>query len=733
MRTNGRKRANSLSAHDYVILGGGSVTAEYYLPALTTLGLADRAIVVDPSDASLSALRRAFPQAQLQPQEHRGFIAAQSFADQRVVVALPNHLHVEAVEQALAAGHHVLCEKPLCLKSADCARLGASAAAKGRVLKVAMSRRYLPSLMLAHEMVLAREFGALLSIEIFDCAPFPWRPKSFAFFAPDAGGVLADMGVHYLDYVETLLGPLEPCSYEDDSRGGNEASLKYQLGGGAVPVSMRLSRLDPAGSFIRLQCERGEIRVEKKDEREVFVTPANGSSRRVLCEQPFTNRDWPEDFHGSFCAMLQDFEAAIAGKENHLASAEDAARTAALIEWAYEKRSRGLNARSSSVHPSAPEVLITGATGFIGGHLVKRLAEQGTKMRAAVRSPASCANIARYPLEISPVNLLDRKAVEQAVTGVRRIFHLAYGREGVDAAAVTVQGTKNLVEAAISAQADTVVILSTMYVFGFPSAAGPVDESFPYRPFGGEYGASKAKMERWCLERAKSSGNTRIVVLNPTCVFGPGGGAYTRLPVQLARSGQFCWIEGGRGICNFTYVGNAVDAMLQSAESTAAHGERFIINDGYMSWRDFITPLVAPLGTAIGSYSVDAFKALPRFGPPFQMTDLMSALLRSSEFRAVVRRSVVARKLIAVMRDSPFVRRTAHSQARQDPNRVNGSQNDELPPDWLLDLYPPFNCVFSSDKARKILNWSPAMDYRAARDETMRWLDQAGYYASHPV
>lgn len=722
-----------MSTNNYVILGGGSVTAEYYLPALKILGFADRAAIVDPSDTSLSALGRAFPHFKLLQRDHRDFFAAQSSAGQRVIVALPNHLHVEAVELALAAGHHVLCEKPLCLNAADCARLGQLAARNERGLKVAMSRRYLPSLMLAREMVRAREFGALLSIEIFDCAPFPWRPKSFSFFAPNAGGVLADMGVHYLDYVETLLGPLEPCSYDDDSHGGNESSLKYQLRAGAVPVFMRLSRLDPAGSFIRLQCERGDIRVEKKHEREVFVTPANGSSRRVICDQPFPNRDWPEDFHGSFCAMLQDFEAAIAGKENHLASAEDAAHTAALIEWAYENRSRTLNAQSSSaVRPSAPEVLVTGATGFIGGHLVARLAEQGTEMRAAVRSPASCANIARYPLEIAPVDLLDSKAVGQAVAGVRRVFHLAYGRDGGDATAVTVQGTKNIVDAAIAARADAVVVLSTMYVFGFPNAAGPVDESFPYRPYGGEYGASKAKMERWCLERAKSSGSTRIVVLNPTCVFGPGGGAYTKLPVQLARSGQFCWIESGSGICNFTYVSNVVDAMLQAAESPAANGERFIINDGCMSWRDFITPLVAPLGTAIGSYSIDAFKALPRFGPPFHMKDLVGAALRSSEFRAVAKRSAAARKVIAAMRDSPFVRRAAtRSQAHQNSDRVNGSHNGDLPPEWLLDLYPPFNCVFSSDKAKKLLNWSPAINYRAATDETVRWLDHAGYYASY--
>lgn len=721
-----------MTTHDYVILGGGSVTAEYYLPALMSMGLAGHTTVVDPSDGSLEALRHAFPQVKLLKQQYGDFFSGQKIVDPRVVVALPNHLHVEAVEQALSSGHHVLCEKPLCLKAVDCARLGEMALAKGRVLKVAMSRRYLASLMLAREMVLAREFGDLFSIQILDCAPFPWRPKSFAFFAPDAGGVLADMGVHYLDYVETLLGPLEPCYYEDDSRGGNEASLNYELRAGGISVSMRLSRLDPAGSFMRLQCQRGEIRIEKKFEREIFVLPARGASRRVTCEDPFHHPDWPTDFHGSFCAMLQDFESAIAGKETRLADAEQAARTAGLIEWAYGKRSRSSKAPAPVFGSPTSDVLITGATGFIGGHLVSRLAERGTKMRAAVRSPGSCSNIARYPVEIAPVALLDRAAVDKAVSGVRQIFHLAYGREGTDAAAVTVEATKNVVEAAIAARAESVVILSTMYVFGFPSAAGPVDESFPYRPYGGEYGSSKAKMERWCLERAKSSSSTRIVILNPTCVFGPGGAAYTKLPVQLARYGQFCWIEDGSGICNFTYVGNLVDAMLQAADSPAAHGERFIINDGYMSWRDFIAPLVTPLGIPIGNYQVDAFKALPRFGPPFHMKDLVSATLRSSEFRSVVKRSAAARKLIAAMRNSPFVRRSeVHSQAPQNSNRAKGSHRGDLPPEWLLDLYPPFNCMFSSSKARKLLNWSPVMDYPAARDETVRWLDQAGYYASH--
>ena len=131
--------------------------------------------------------------------------------------------------------------------------------------------------------------------------------------------------------------------------------------------------------------------------------------------------------------------------------------------------------------------------------------------------------------------------------------------------------------------------------FGFPETGTSVDETFPYSPYGGEYGQSKAAMERWCLKRAETSGSTRIVVLNPTSVFGPGGGAFTTLPVRLAQGGQFCWIEGGRGVCNYTYVANVVDAILAAASVRAAHGRRFIINDGHMSWKAFLSPLVEPV------------------------------------------------------------------------------------------------------------------------------------------
>ena len=157
-----------------------------------------------------------------------------------------------------------------------------------------------------------------------------------------------------------------------------------------------------------------------------------------------------------------------------------------------------------------------------------------------------------------------------------------------------------MVEAAIAAGAESVVVLSTMYVYGHPEDA-MVDETWRYSPAGGAYGRTKRDMERWCLARAGSSHPTRLVILQPSCVYGPGGQTYTRLPLELARKGAFCWVSDGRGIANYSYVDNVVDAIVLAATSERAHGERFLINDGWCTWQEFLAPLLGPLANGLPS------------------------------------------------------------------------------------------------------------------------------------
>src|SRR5581483_10992994 len=299
-----------------------------------------------------------------------------------------------------------------------------------------------------------------------DCMPFLWRPRSFAFFAREAGGVLADMGVHYLDYLGTLVGAMEPVAYSDDARGGTESSLDYTLSAGEVEIAMRLSRIYQSGAYLTIRCEHGDVRIEKQNENEVTVARKGALKRRVSAEKPFDDPAWPKNFQGSFCQMLADFGREIDGIATPLADGADAERTTALIEWAYSQRSHASGAlprqRSSG---EGQKILVTGATGFIGGHLIERLTLAGGDVHTTARAPDKCANVARFPVTIVPTDLLDIKSVRSAVAGSRVVYHLAYGTDPRTAAQVTIEGTKNVVEASIAAGAECVVILSTMYVF----------------------------------------------------------------------------------------------------------------------------------------------------------------------------------------------------------------------------------------------------------------------------
>jgi predicted dehydrogenase/nucleoside-diphosphate-sugar epimerase len=704
----------------YLILGGGSVTAEYYLPALGLLGAQDRVTVVDPSQASLDALAARYPGLVVRLGELAQGLEAE--AAETIIVAAPNARHVPASRLALESGRHVLCEKPLALAEAPCAALAQLAGERGRLLKVAMTRRYLPSWRLAREMVARRELGEVLAIEAADCAPFGWRPRSFAFFAPESGGVLADMGVHYLDFLESLVGPLRPLGYADDARGGVESNAGFQLRSqSGAAVDLTLSRTRPGKTFVRIQCEAGEIVIDKMNEREIVVRVGGGTGRRVSSLAPFRNGagHWPTSFIGSFADMLADFQNALQGLPSDIADVEDARRTAALIEWAYAQRRPTAPAAAKPARgEGGADVLITGATGFIGSHLLDRLDAAGEAIRITARHPDTLANAARYRVQVAPGGVLNAEAMRDAARGVRTVFHLAVDGASPDAARVTLEGTRNVVEAAIEAGAECVVVLSTMYVFGFPGADAPVDETAPYRPWGGVYARSKAEMERWCLGRAPGAGATRIVVLNPSCVYGPGGGAYTTLPVELARDGAFAWIDGGAGVCNYNYVGNLVDAMLLAAEVPEAHGQRFIVSDGAVTWREFLGPLLGAPAESFPSYAASELEALNRRLQRFEPAALARAIIAAPEVRGAARKSGLIRaasRLLGVT-DRPAPAPAAAAPCAK-PVRAP-------PPAWLAQLYGPARTRFSAAKAEAVLGWRPKLELAQAQRLTRAWLDE---------
>lgn len=713
-----------------LVLGGGAVARELHIPALEQLSWCAAATVVDVSGRAAAELRKLYPALAVYHDSFREVLRRPQTqaAFDGVVITLPNHMHEEAVALSVETGLPVLCEKPLANESQACRRLDRIAKHCNCPLSVAMVRRLIPWVCAARNGLRGGLVGDLESITIEHGGRFQWPTQSETYFSKEHGGLLVNMGVHYLDMVEDWVGPLVPLEYGDNSRGGVEANFAFRLrtNSGAC-VSLKLSYTHQLENEVVLCGSKGKITadVDAFDEC-VWQSYETGTTATLRPTRPFRSGDWPRDLISCFVEQFHEFHLVIRGEEAPRVSANSAASTLETIEWGYRNRRHIFSAPGPRSAPrpalEAAPAVVTGGTGFIGGKLVERLTElQFRDVRVPMRSVMTSANVARFPVQRVPADLLDYERTKSALKDVRYVFHLAYGT-----AEATVLGTRNVVEAAIAVGAEVVVVVSTASVFGLPRATTPIDERFPYRPALGEYGRSKAKAERYALQRAKNSSNTRIVVINPSAVYGPSGSLFTEFPARAVREGRFCWIEDGRGKLNYVYVDNLVDALLLAAQNPKAHGERFIINDGVTTFRKFLTPLLHGYTDTLPSLTRRQLVDMEHSDRP-GFRNLLRALT-SDEMMAVFNGMTVLAvpKRFVARRLAPFYQRLKlKRRALQAPGSASPIVR---PPFWLADIFGPIEIEFSSAKARDVLGWSPRVTLEEGIQASIEWLRYVGLY-----
>ena len=253
------------------------------------------------------------------------------------------------------------------------------------------------------------------------------------------------------------------------------------------------------------------------------------------------------------------------------------------------------------MHPLVPGGaldLVTGATGFIGGHLAKRLARARRPVRVLCRkgSEGKLPHEVATHADVAYGDLRDRDSLLQAARGASRIFHCAglvadWG-EDQEFAAANVQGTRWLLEAACGVQ--RFVHLSSIAAFGTP-APPYFDDDSPYGDSADAYSRSKAGGEKVAFELHRAAG-VPVTVLRPAVVYGPGG-AWLEEPLSMIEQGKMFLLAGGSGTCHPCYVENLVDAMLVAAEHPAAVGHGFIVTDGEsITFRDYFDAIASIAG-----------------------------------------------------------------------------------------------------------------------------------------
>jgi len=224
------------------------------------------------------------------------------------------------------------------------------------------------------------------------------------------------------------------------------------------------------------------------------------------------------------------------------------------------------------------KVLVTGATGFAGSHLVRALLRQGADVRALARPSSDRGPFTGLPVEWVIGDITEAAAVREAVRGVARVFHLAslYRDSRADRDAqhrVHVTGTRLLAEAALaSPQLTCFVHVSTIGVHGH-IAHPPGDEESPFQA-GDDYQETKAEAELWLRAFARQTG-LPLTVIRPAAIYGPGDRRLLKL-FRMAARGWFPVIGNGNNWVHLVHVDDLTSALLLAAQDPRALGEVFI-------------------------------------------------------------------------------------------------------------------------------------------------------------
>ena len=242
--------------------------------------------------------------------------------------------------------------------------------------------------------------------------------------------------------------------------------------------------------------------------------------------------------------------------------------------------------------PHKAAVLVTGAAGFIGSHLARRLVDGGAAVRVLSRD--GLTRISDATVVVGDVTLPESLA--SAAVGCEVIFHCAALAGGTlsDAREVNVVGTRNVLEAAVQAGVRRVVHLSSVAIHGSQLPAR-VDESQPLVSNGAAYSLSKAEGEAVARDY-HAGGLLQVVVVRPTCVYGPGSPTWVLAPFTRVRDEGILLVDGGRGLINLVYVDDLVDLLLASAWHPRAAGNVFVANGQAITWAQYLGAFALMLG-----------------------------------------------------------------------------------------------------------------------------------------
>jgi predicted dehydrogenase/nucleoside-diphosphate-sugar epimerase len=592
----------SPDTHLRVGLVGAGYISEFHARAIQRapnariIGIAD---VVNSRAASLAArfnVPKVFPTMEAMINEGVDVIH----------ILTPPDTHAQLAIAALKDGCHVLVEKPLAINAEEVDRISAAAAAAQKSVCVNHSMLYDRFVSRALSLVRSGAIGVPLSFDYVRSSEYPpYWGGPLPIHYQGGGYPFLDQGVHALYLAESFLGAIEDVKAFYGTHGGDSNLLfdewrvaaQCQSGTANIQISWNVR---PLQNWFVVQGTKGVLRANLfamwvTHTKQLPLPKAPARAIQAMSEGLSICTQVPANIARFAAKKIVQYD----GLHTLVAAFYQALQTGApmpvpveqarsTVYWtnrvSQEADAAKINFQAQFPSVGHAKVLVTGANGLIGRHLVRRLLQEGNRVRIFVRRQPLAEFMNDRNIEVFLGDLGDLAAVDRAVAGTEIVYHVGAAMKGGahDHERGTVCGTQNIVDSALRHHVHRLVYISSLSCLHAAVArrGDVVTEDWPVEPYAtrrGAYTQAKTAAEKIVLDAVRDR-HLPAVLLRPGRVFGPG---MTLLTPEVARRlGNFFVILGdGTRELPLVYVEDVIDAAVLAAETSKFDGRVFHIVD----------------------------------------------------------------------------------------------------------------------------------------------------------
>ncbi|MFQ5993269.1 MAG: NAD-dependent epimerase/dehydratase family protein, partial [Nitrospiraceae bacterium] len=259
--------------------------------------------------------------------------------------------------------------------------------------------------------------------------------------------------------------------------------------------------------------------------------------------------------------------------------------------------------KTSRQRENRSSVFVTGASGFLGGHLVEKLAERGAGIRALVRPTSRIGHLGPLDIDCVDGDLGDVEKLQRAMEGCDVVYHCAAATKGSwnEYVEATIRGTERVLQASVKAGVKRFLYISSLSIYGVSQFKDHewVTEAAPYDLHPekrGYYAHSKIEAEK-LVRRCGEETGLPVTILRPGTIYGPRGKIFFPRIGYSLKDKVFLIIGRGDLQLPLSYVENVVDAICLAAIHDQAVGEIYnIVDDDHITQREYLNELIQRTG-----------------------------------------------------------------------------------------------------------------------------------------